>query len=225
MKKLVFLFFFLIAFQFHASTQTFSYPTINKTGRTLQDFTPTNWVLKDSDTGDLNGDKLDDEAFVIEYKDSVRFDRDNIGKPRILVIIFKDSIHNNYRLVLQNNTFILSTLDEGTAGTIDPYGWVRIYKKGILDILFQFTRGCAEYKFRYQNNSFCLIGASNNGVSGGEYDDWDFNFLTKKAKHHTGSIGDDKGQTECIPFKLDKLKTLQEFKELMQWEVVPNGFI
>ena len=78
---------FILAVQF-AFAQNFSYPKINSQGKDIESFIPSGWTLLDSAKGDLNNDKCEDVALVIQCKDSV-FDEDSIlTQPRMLLIIF-----------------------------------------------------------------------------------------------------------------------------------------
>ena len=167
-----------------AFCQTFAYPSFNKSIKAMDDLITSDWTLKDSSAGDLNGDNIPDLVVVTEWKDTIEELRPdntvNLGSPRILLIFFKNSRTGNFDLVLQHNTFIIRYGEGG----MDPeaYGKVSIKNK-VLDIFYSLVHGEADYKFRYQQDDFYLIGAMNSGVGGGQINSWDINFLTKKAKH------------------------------------------
>src|SRR5262245_12424593 len=78
-----------------AFCQAFDYPSFNSPIKTIDEFLPSNWFLKDSASGDLNGDDLPDLAVVAEWKDTIEELRPdntvNLGSPRILLIFFKNS--------------------------------------------------------------------------------------------------------------------------------------
>ena len=220
-----------------ASGQNFSYPVINTYGRTLPDFIPSNWVLLDSVSGDLNNDQVKDWAFVIQYRDSVSLiknDKDYsdtvITQPRILVIAFYDKATAQYELTEQSNTFILNhdspTMDE-------PFQDITI-SKGILQIdflIFMSAGGWGMsnniYKFRYENKSFVLIGADYNATNraSGEMEDRSYNFLTKKVSISTGNISAEKLKTVWRKFKMDALKTFSTFTQPFTWEVEKDYYL
>ena len=117
------------------------------------------WKVKDSVSGDLNKDGRRDLALILEYADSV-VETDANGdrvksRPRILLIMFRDSGSNNYSLMVHQNQFILR------AGEVypsrDSYEGMEI-DHGVLRINFDFVRGFQTYKFRWQKGDFYLIG-------------------------------------------------------------------
>ena len=206
--------------------QPFTYPVFKSSGKTINDYIPARWLLRDSAGGDLNGDGNRDMALVIEYKDTIpemRPDKyENMGSPRVLLILFKNAATGNYDLVLQNNTFIMRHGEGGMSP--EPYNKISITGK-VLDISFEFVRGSADYKFRFQQNDFYLIGASNNGVSGETEDDWDFNFSTKKAKHAWGKADSNKLKEKWVVVPITTLKKLKDMQMTFQWQVLPNVYL
>jgi hypothetical protein len=203
----------------------FSFPNLPKNGQQINDFIPKGWFLTDSTSGDLNRDNLADIALVFQLKDTVDEQRPDSqalhSNPRILVILFKNQ--SSYDLALQNNTFMLRYGEGGMDP--DPQGTIKI-ENGLFNIDFQFLRGHSNYKFRFQSNSFCLIGASKNAVVGGTFDGWDFDFITKKAAHSWGPIGDDfKTDNESKKIETDQLKKLSEMKMPFMWEVFPEVYL
>jgi hypothetical protein len=206
---------------FTAYAKDFAFPTLPKSGETITEFIPEGWSLKDSSSGDLNGDGLDDLAFVIEYKnnvDELRPDSTVLNtNPRIMVVMLKK--RSSYKLFIQNNTFILRNGEGGVDP--EPYDRIRI-DKGLLSIKYKWVRGFTLYKFSMQDNTLCLVQAINNNVSSGSFEGWDFNFLTGKAKHSWGEIGDDKTREELKDLPPAKLKELKELSMPFRWEVLPG---
>jgi hypothetical protein len=208
------------------SAQNFSYPKIAIADQSLDGFIPKNWFLKDSAVGDLNNDSLSDIALVIEYKDTIQERRPdgevNRGSPRILAVLLKDAKTGQYKLFLQNNTFIIRYGEGG----MDPeaYGEVSI-SKGILKIFVSFLRGNATYKFRMQNGDLYLIGGSTGGVSGGRYYGFDANFNTRRAKVEEGPIDADETKVKWVSLPKAPLKKLREMKMVLRWEVVKDQYL
>jgi hypothetical protein len=220
--------FFIFAFLFATGisyAQKFTYPVIQSSGKTLTEFIPSKWFIKDSAQGDLNGDKAAEIAAVLEYKDTIMEPRPdgykNEGAPRILIILLKNKT-SHYNLLLQNNTFITRYGEGGMSA--DAYGDISI-SAGVLQIFVEFTRGHATYKFRMKNNDLYLTGATNNGVSGGIFNGFDVNFLTKKAKIQKGKIDENKTKVKWINVPVKQLKRLRDLKMIMLWEVVPYQYI
>ena len=209
-----------------AFSQAFDYPSFNKSIKTIDELLFSSWFLKDSAVGDLNGDNFPDLVVVAEWKDTIeelRPDKTvNLGSPRILLIFFKNSKTGNFDLVLQQNTFIIRYGEGG----MDPEAYRKVsIKNNVLDIFYELLRGHAEYKFRYQQSDFYLIGATTGGESGGQIDYWDINFLTKKAKHDWGDISDEKLKSKWVNVPVQNLKKLKDLTMQFAWEVMPYVFI
>jgi hypothetical protein len=224
MKEIIFLLFLVIGNR--SFGQRFSYPIFNQSEKSIIDFIPVNWFLKDSAAGDLNGDSISDLVLVVESKDTIEELRPdssiNRASPRILLVLLKNKNSGSYDLVLQNNTFIIRCGESG----MDPraFGKLSISKK-ILSIEFEFIRGFSIYKFRYQQQDFYLIGAISNGVAGGEYTGFDIIFITKKAKQTTGDVAGEHTKIKWYNLSSDHLIKLKEFKMLFTIEVLPGQFL
>jgi len=206
--------------------QSFPFPTIKKYGKVIKDFIPVNWFIKDSCFGDLNNDSSPDLAFVIQFKDTIEESRPdssiNTGSPRVLIVCLKNNTTGLFDLFIQNNTFIYRYGEGGMDP--DPYNKIDISNK-VLTISYIYTRGHADYKFRYQNKDFFLIGAEDGGVDGGQIDFWDFNFMTKKAKHEWGDMSSEKMNTKWVTLSFKKLRRLREMSIPFSWEILPTVFI
>jgi hypothetical protein len=141
-------------------SERFVYPSINKYGKALSDFSPKNWEITDTISGDLNKDGANDFALVLGYRDSIKIS-DGYKFPRILLIVFK--VGDQYELKLQHNTLLEFEKTEGCGCTIDDPGSIEIYN-GVLKLHFKWNiRGAGtliQYAVRYQSNDFYLIGAT-----------------------------------------------------------------
>jgi tetratricopeptide (TPR) repeat protein len=208
------------------AAQPFYYPTLPQSGKTLDDFIPAGWKIKGKAMGDLNKDGIADAALVLEYKTITaesRADNDTIySYPRILLVLFKNA--SQYNSVAQQNTFMLRA-EEGDHMSGDPYDTIEI-NKGVLNINYEYTRSHLYYKFRYQNNNFYLIGATEAGVHLDTEESWDFNFQTRTVVHFEGPIsGGAKSKNQVIKLKLPYLKTLNDLKEPFMWQVAKGVMI
>lgn len=220
---------FILTFYFGVSHgQDFSYPSIKSTGQSVTDFVPAGWTILDSAYGDLNKDGSKDAAIVIQHRDSVSLvnslEDTVLTQPRILILLFKNSANNKFTLIEQSNSFILmhdnSIMD-------DPYQGINI-DKGILKIDFHLLYNMGSwystsstYKFRFDRTTFVLIGADLSTIHRAtlDYEDYSFNFLTKKRSYTKGNDQSGKKQTTRKILSLTSLKTFKTFKEPYSWEI------
>lgn len=225
----------IIALKFGlASGQTFVYPIIKNNGSSISNFIPTGWILLDSAWGDLNNDKNNDVAFIIQHRDSISHSKIDEGftdtvitQPRILVVAFYNITTKQYDLIEQSNTFILN---HDNPNMEEPFQDISISSR-VLKIDFQIFMNAGgwgmsnnSYKFRYQGNQFYLIGADYNSANrgSGDTEDRSYNFLTKKIKIVTGNFSDDKQKVKLGSFTIQKMKTLKTFTQPFTWEI-ENG--
>ena len=220
---------FILTILFHGSYgQTFLYPVIKSNGQSIVDFIPAGWTVLDSAFGDLNKDGVKDAAIILQHKDSVSLvnsSEDNVmTQPRILLLILKNRADNKLSLIEQSNSFILkhdnSIMD-------DPYQGILI-DKGILKIDFHlfYNMGSwystsSTYKFRYDGKEFKLIGADYSTIHRAtlDYEDYSYNFLTKKRSYSKGNDQSGTKKTTLKTLALTSLKTLKTFKEPYSWEI------
>ena len=220
----------------------FAYPVIQPNGTSGSDFVPNGWTILDSASGDLNNDKNNDFAFVLQHRDSVSVivpNPDDISRdttvmtqPRILVVAFFNSATKQYDLVEQSNTFILNHDDSNQK---DPFekGNISI-SAGALKIVitnaFEADMGSwieNTYQFRYQGKEFQLVWAETNSIARfqGASEVVSYDFITKKVKIVTndGSGGKDKVQWKT--FDVKEMKTLETFKEPFTWKIEKDVLI
>jgi hypothetical protein len=218
-------------------------PAIKTQGQTFEDFVPKNWRILQTATGDLNKDKVDDAALVIQEMNSKNVKiNDGLGidtldtNPRILIILFKDTVLNKFKLREISKTFILNhyspTMD-------DPFDGIGI-SKGILGIGFHFWYNAGswyqtsvEYKFSFQKNDLFLIGAEFQETHRATMESThrSFNFSTKKMSETISTFGDELDQngeqvkkinTVWKKLNIKEMKTLKTLTEPLDWTVLPN---
>ncbi len=216
-------------------------PAIKTEGQSTDDFVPKHWKILQAATGDLNKDKVDDVALVIQEMDPNKIEiNDGLGidtldtNPRILIILFKDTISNKFKLSGISRTFILNhyspTMD-------DPFDGITI-SKGVLGIGFHFWYSAGswyqtslEYKFRFQKNDIFLIGAEFHEIDRGTTEGLkrSFNFSTKKMSETKITFENDpngeqveKSETEWKNLEIKELKTLKTLKRPLNWTVAPG---
>ena len=227
------LFILLMSFSFAPTFGATKLPDLPRTGVDINELVPDGWRVLSSSVGDLNGDGTDDLAFAVQNNDPNNFEAneglgtDSINlNPRILAIYFKsaDSVYHKH---LQSNEFILlrdsPTMDE-------PFDGLTIQDNGVLSIRFHFWYSAGswymsdhEYKFRYQNDHFELIGYESSSTHRGtmETTEHSINFLTKKMKV-VATVLDEKAEEEQTTvqwkdFQLDQLKTIRSLKKPFEW--------
>ncbi|GCC53318.1 hypothetical protein SanaruYs_35610 [Chryseotalea sanaruensis] len=216
-------------------------PKIKFEGQSINDFVPDNWRIISTASGDLNEDNYVDEAIVIQEMDSKKVIisegsvMDTLDtNPRMLIILFKDFISNQFRLKEISGNLIPNhyspTMD-------DPFDNIMI-SKGVLTLNFHFWYSAGswyqtflEYKFRFQKNEFYLIGA--------EFDETDrgtseglkrsFNFLTRKMSETSIRVEEDESgeqiekiETKWKTLEIKELKTIKTLTGLLKWTVAPD---
>lgn len=219
--------------------RSLDYPKVQLTGKTVESFIPKGWTTLDRATGDLNGDKQDDVAIVLkaEKPEFKQKNTEGLGvdtfdtNPRMLLVLFKDAQSNRYRLVEQSNSFI-ATADSPTM--LDPFESMAI-RNGALEVNFMllFSAGgwsasktC--YKFRYQQDQFVLIGADKNEIqrNTGEETNFSINFLTGRMKvSNLVPMEEFKSAESWSKFSRGKLRSLNSFKTLYDWQPQPGLFL
>ena len=169
--------------------------------KNVNEFVPTGWKTIFSTKGDLNGDKLEDIAIVIEKTDKANIVKnENLGSeylnlnPRILLVLFKQK-NGSYILAGKNDKdFIKSAGDKENPALMDTLDSISI-KNNILKIKFNYFLSAGSWSvtqntftFRFQNKKFELIGFDNNSYmrNSGNQEEFSINFSTNKVKITTG---------------------------------------
>ena len=233
---------FLILFSFlltgGAYAQVFKFPDLPPQGK-IASLVPSNWKIIDSVSGDLNHDGIKDLALILEFYRPVKESRaygDNtteiiteIQKPRILAIYFRRSASGSYKLVTQNNNFILRAEEGGISG--DPLRSTTI-KDNKLSLSFEGGgnwRWKLNYAFKYRNGTWNLENANNYAYSeaSGEMTDRQYDFQKQKKITVTGKIHNrergNESKEQAFPIKTPR--TLNNFKKPWTWEISDGEYL
>ena len=202
-RKLFFILSLFLICSFYAFAENFP-----QKAKSINDFVPKGWkILKDENgsnfiaKGDLNKDKLEDIAIIIEKDDKKNIKKnDGFGpeelnlNPRILLVLFKGK-DGTYSLAAKNDKgFIKSEGNEDNSALMDTLDNI-IIKNNVLKIVFNYFMSAGSwwtstdiYIFRFQNNVFELIGYESNAYmrNTGEEEGTSINFSTNKTKITTG---------------------------------------
>lgn len=230
---------FLLLFNTALYAQPFKFPVLNQQGKSVESLIPSNWKVIDSISGDLNNDNVKDLALVIEFYRPVKENRaygDNeteiiteVQKPRILAIYFRRSASGAYRLVTQNNNFILRSEEGGTMG--DPLRPLKI-KSNMLLLSFEGGgnwRWKLHYGFKYKDKEWQLTQANNYAYhdGSGDMNDKQYDFVNKTRTVTSGKINNRDAANETFeqPLTVKDLRTFTSFKKPWTWEISPDDFL
>ena len=240
-RKLFFILSLFLICSFYAFAENFP-----QKAKSINDFVPKGWkILKDENgsnfiaKGDLNKDKLEDVAIIIEKNDKKNIKKnDNFGpnelnlNPRILLILFKEK-DGTYSLVAKNDKgFIKSEGSEDNPALMDTLSDICI-KKNVLKITPNYFMSAGSwntssdtYIFRFQNNVFELIGYESDSYmrNTGEEEKVSINFSTNKVKSTTGGNmfedAKDKPKDKWRNIKFEKKYILDEMTESTMDEIL-----
>ncbi|MNK11379.1 hypothetical protein D3C87_294200 [compost metagenome] len=225
----------------HTATyaQPFVFPELPASGKLLASLIPSNWKVIDSVYGDLNNDNINDMALVLEFYRPVKENRaygDNdteliteVQKPRILAIYFRRSANGAYRLVTQNNDFMLRSEEGGAMG--DPLRPMHI-NANQLSLSFEGGgnwRWKLNYSFKYKEKDWQLVKANNLAYhsSSGEMNNKQYDFINKTQKVITGTMNQSilADTTFEQPLTIKTLRTFNSFKKPWTWEIKTDEFL
>lgn len=202
-RKLLFILSLFLIFSIFSFGENFPEKAKNIGG-----FIPKGWKTVLSAKGDLNNDKLEDIAIIIEKTDKANIVKnENLGSeylnlnPRILLVLFKQK-NGSYILAGKNDKgFIKSEGNKESPALMDTLDSISI-KNDILKIKFNYFLSAGSwsvtqntYTFRFQNQKLELIGFDNNSFmrNSGDQEKLSINFSTNKVKIIAGgNIFDEK---------------------------------
>lgn len=204
--------------------QEFHYPKYSSAPQSLVSILGRNWKIKDSTSGDLNGDHLRDVVLILQYRDSIIMHKDedlSISMvPKILLILFRNK-DGLFKPVLQNNTLISGdVIGESGDAIIDLN-----INKGIFTIDFDMIHSYAEYSCRYINNTFYLLRAHTSEHSGDTYSVFDIDFTTGHALSENGHPDSEKSNVKRYKIPAKPTIRFDSIKELFSIEVVKDKYI
>lgn len=222
-----------------SKAQVFAYPLLNKQIKSIEQITSPQWKAIDTAYGDLNNDKLDDLAIILEYGLPISEHRaygDNetdlikeFQRPRVLVIYFKNSQSGKYNLVTQNNNFILRANEGGSLG--DPLKKISIANNRLL---LKFEGGAdwrwiLNYEFKYSSKDWNLVKANNIYYHAftGEMTNNQYNFAERKKRLISGNLANQDSNNlideETLIFT--NFKTFTTFKKPWTWQISEGNFL
>lgn len=244
-RKLFFILSLFLICSFYAFAENFP-----QKAKSINDFVPKGWkILKDENgsnfiaKGDLNKDKLEDVAIIIEKNDKKNIKKnESLGpdelnlNPRILLVLFKEK-NGTYTLAAKNDKgFIKSEGNEETPTLMDTLSNISI-KKNVLKITFNYFMSAGSwntssdtYIFRFQNNVFELIGYESDSYmrNTGEEEKVSINFSTNKVKSTTGGNmfedAKDKPKDKWRNAEFEKKYILDEMTEKTLEEILGHAY-
>ncbi|MCT4509026.1 MAG: hypothetical protein N4A48_09760 [Tepidibacter sp.] len=177
----------------------------------VESLIPTGWNILKSAEGDLNKDGIIDKAVAIEKTNKTELD-----SPRNLLIFFGNK-DGSYTLSIKAEKAILVVSEGGPFG--DPFKDMVIDRGSVLLKFFGgSSRWYKRYRFRYQDNGWYLIGATEGGFEelNGEMvpDEIDYNLITGDYIITTPKDG------ELIKMKGNKKKELLNLKDFIANEAL-----
>ena len=202
-RKLLFILSLFLIFSIFSFGENFP-----EKAKNIDGFIPKSWKTVLSAKGDLNNDKLEDVAIIIEKTDKANIVKnENLGSeylnlnPRILLVLFKQN-NGSYILAGKNDKgFIKSEGNKESPALMDTLDSISI-KNDILKIKFNYFLSAGSwsvtqntYTFRFQNQKLELIGFDNNSFmrNSGDQEKLSINFSTNKVKIIAGgNIFDEK---------------------------------
>jgi hypothetical protein len=175
-----------------------SYPALPGAAQQAEGFVPAGWALIASKSGDLNADGRIDLVLLMRMRDPANVVPIDLGdrsepfdtNPHMLAVAFRQP-RGGYRLAASNHRLFVQPLRPFTGEGPLGEDTIRIERGGLL-ISFDYLRGAASYRFRWQSGAFRLIGYEGSGVSGGCIETISINYLTRRARVTKGLTSDDR---------------------------------
>lgn len=219
--------------------QSFSFPKLPAQGMQVSALIPSNWKAIATTFGDLNNDRVEDLAFILEFDKAITERRaygdgeteliKELQKPRILAIYFKDAKTGKYNFALQNNNFVLRSEEGGALG--EPFKALSI-KNNQLNLAFEGGsdwRWKLNYDFKLQNREWTLVQAMHTyyNASSGEMTIKAYDFSNRRMTLTKGNLftRDNANEVSEEILYFSQLRTLNNFKKPWTWEITKDNFL
>lgn len=208
-------------------------PSLPQAASRTAEFAPAGWIVEAQATGDLNGDGLDDIAFVLHETDQKNFIPTSgdpgastlDANPRILAVAFGMGQERGYWLALQNHVLIPRRISsahdafEGSQSLSIRSGALRL-------VLSYFSSaggwdmGNRTLKFRYRNRAFVLVGYEGTNLhrATGETRATSVNFLSGRAWMKTGSVHGEASTVRRFLLDAGATPTLDEVSDGLRFD-------
>ncbi len=223
----------------------------------MPDFIPTGWHFFDSTAGDLNKDKLADLVLVVERDAAEEENADSEysptveGPPRVLLVLFQQK-KGGYRRSVRADRLVMRNGEGGSL--VDPWISLEVDRGSLVVGSYGggWWRWRLDYRFRFQNDDWFLIGATNLSYHSGtgEMESYDYNLLTGDVEITKGNMFGEKcvpcldceacetcegcGECErCVPEEDEverknigkkPLRRMEDFVP-MEWEIMPEQYL
>ena len=171
-----------------AAASTVEQPRLPQRAADAAGFIPPGWTLTGHQAADLNGDGRSDLALLIGRAGSA-------GEPasHMVFVAFAEPAVG-YRLAARNHALFDNARPE-SSGDVPPNADTIRIERGSLILSFEYLRGMATYRFRWDGGAMRLIGYDMSGVSGGCMTTTSINYLTGRARLTAGYIDQDSDRT------------------------------
>jgi hypothetical protein len=174
-----------------------TYPELPAAARDAAGFVPAGWAIVARREGDLNGDRAADLVLVLKMTDPANIVPVPVGEetepldtnPHLLLVAFAEA--GGYRVAASNRGLFLRR-DVPFTGDVPPNEDTIRIERGSLVVFFEYLRGWASYRFRWQGGAMRLIGYDDSGVAGGCILATSINYLTGRARLRSALISDDR---------------------------------
>ncbi|HST36505.1 MAG TPA: hypothetical protein VLK25_07750 [Allosphingosinicella sp.] len=177
-----------------------TYPQLPAAARDAAGFVPAGWAIVARREGDLNGDRAADLVLVLKMTDPANIVQIPVGEetepldtnPHLLLVAFAEA--GGYRFAASNRGLFLRREMPFTGDLPPNEDTIRIERGGLV-VFFEYLRGWASFRFRWQEGAMRLIGYDDGGVSGGCVTRTSINYLTGRARLEAGYIDQDRNRT------------------------------
>jgi len=176
-------------------------PELPSASRDAAGFVPTGWTIVARRAGDLNGDRVPDLVLVLKMTDPANVVPVPVGEetepfdtnPHVLLVAFAER-GGGYRLAASNRG-LFPRREVPFTGDLPPGEETIRLERGSLVVFFEYLRGWASYRFRWEGGVMRLIGYDDSGVAGGCILTTSINYLTGRARLGASLISSDRERT------------------------------